>query len=73
MFLPRVKSERTLSDKLMPLAFPVKVYCNERPSLNLLTVLREMMPYGSFVQSAREEATLTIGLAPAIMNGHSEF
>ena len=66
MFFPRVKSERTLSDKLMTLSFPLKVWCGDRPSRNLLSVLHEMMPHGEFVQSEREEATLTIEVVPAM-------
>ena len=67
MFLPRVKSERLISDKRMTLSFPIKVWCGDRPSRNLLTVLHEMMPYGEFVQSAKKDADMTICVMPAFV------
>ena len=72
MFLPRVKSER-VSESTVTLSFPIKVWCGDRPSRNLLAVLHEMMPYGEFVESVREEATLTIRVMPAIVKDHPEF
>lgn len=67
MFFPRVKSERTLSDKLMTLSFPLKVWCGDRPSRKLLAVLHEMIPYGEFVQSARGEADLTLRVVAGLV------
>ena len=68
MFLPRVKQEN-VSKAQMPLEFPLKVWCGDRPSHDLLPALREMMPYGELVKSAREEATLSlcvvVGISPA--------
>ena len=72
MFLPRVKSEHLLSNKRMTLSFPLKVWCGDRPSRNLLAVLHEMMPYGEFVLSTREEATMTLCVMPAFIQ-KSEF
>ena len=67
MFLPKVKNERLISDKQMTLSFPLKVWCGDRPSRNLLPVLHEMMPYGSFVQSAREDADVTVCVTPGFI------
>ncbi|MBO5327264.1 MAG: family 20 glycosylhydrolase [Clostridia bacterium] len=68
MFLPRVKQEN-VSKAQMPLEFPLKVWCNDRPSRDLLPALHEMMPYGEFVRSTREEATLSLcvvsGISPS--------
>ena len=65
MLLPRVKKEN-LSKTRIHLEFPLKVWCNDRPSRDLLPVLHEMMPFGEFVRSAREEATLCICVLPGI-------
>lgn len=68
MFLPRVKREN-ISKMRIHLNFPLKVWCNDRPSRDLLPVLHEMMPYGEFVRSTREEATLSLcvvsGISPS--------
>ena len=66
MFLPRLKNYQKL-ENTMTLSFPLKVWCGDRPSRNLLAVLHEMMPYGEFVQCEREEATLTIEVYPAMV------
>lgn len=55
MLLPRVKQEQR-SERRMRLEFPVKVFCADRPSEALLPVLHELMPYGTFVPSARVAA-----------------
>ena len=68
MFLPRPKSYNKF-ENIMTLTFPLKVWCGDRPSRNLLAVLHEMMPYGEFVQAAREEATLTIEVMPSMVQG----
>ena len=65
MFLPRPKTYNKF-ENTMTLAFPLKVWCGDIPSRNLLPVLHEMMPYGEFVQSEREEATLTVEIMPAM-------
>ena len=56
----------------MTLSFPLKVWCGDRPSRNLLAVLHEMMPYGEFVQAEREDATLTLRVISG-MRKEAEF
>ena len=68
MFLPRPKSYNKF-ENILTLTFPLKVWCGDRPSRNLLAVLHEMMPYGEFVQATREEATLTIEVMPSMVQG----
>ena len=69
MFLPRLKNYQKF-ENTMTLSFPLKVWCGDRPSRNLLAVLHEMMPYGEFVQAERDEATLTIEVYPAMVQGN---